>query len=260
MKKINLILITIICLAVNCEITAQRKKSKKKEPVEKSTVIVFDDEEEKGQKEETKSLLLNIKTSPLSFIFGYQLLEAEKEITDYLSLQAGVGVTFKDRIKSTEIYSELFEEENLYSAPSPNWYQDVGDSYSFGRQNKMGYCFSFSPRLFYESDGFEGAYIAPAFTYKRYNYLAQDIVNGQANGNYVDAENLITKDITVRFGYNYLYEKIMTESFIGIGTRSNSSRRQDIGFDVNGKFGKAFQDFSNSELRLEAGIRIGFQF
>lgn len=261
MNKLKLIFVFAISFILLSEGIAQKKRVKKKEQTEKSTVIVFDDEEQTKEEVERTKSYINIKTNPMSFLFGYQMIEAEKQITDYLSVQVGAGVTFKDLSKTIDDFDEIIDQEDVYSPESPNWNTDVTDYYYADntRKSKLGFCFTLSPRFFYASDGFEGGYIAPTFTYKRYNFNAADFVDRAYTTDFIDPENLNYTDFTVRYGYNTLFETMMTESFVGVGYRTNSSHRQDIGYNAGGLIGKTFQDFSYSGIRLELGIRVGFQ-
>lgn len=258
MKRILLLLILcVIGLSTN-DLNAQRKK-KKKPITEKSEVIVFDDEEVEPSKS-NNGMPLIIKTNPFSFIFGKQLLEGELEIADFVSIQAGLGLTFKNQLEGSEFYSEIEGDENLYFENSPNWQLDITDYYgNESREQKLGFMFSLSPRFFYASDGFEGGYIAPSLTYTRNNYYALGILpNGQPSNIFSDSENISNLDFTVRYGYNILYDNLMTESFFGIGIRNSNANRQDIGIE-NGNYGVKTAEIKTSGLRLEMGIRIGFQ-
>lgn len=262
----RMLLLLVGLLAFSADSMAQRKRTTKKKETEKSTVIVFDDEKEDDDEKINTRRVTIIKTSPISFIFGSQIIEVEKEINDWFSLQLGVGVTFKDRSKDIDFLAEIIDEESdgNYGPYSDVWESDELDYYYDGsRQSKLGYAFTFSPRLFYSSDGCEGGYIAPTLTYKRFAFKAEDVVLGnnyvERTGEFTDAESVSYLDFTVRYGQTNFFEKLTTESFVGLGIRSINNHRQDLGYLPGGYLGKGFQDFTSSELRLELGVRIGFQ-
>lgn len=268
MMKIRMLLMLICLIAFSAESFAQRKRGAKKKETEKSTVIIFDDEKEEDDDDEriNSSRATIIKTSPISFIFGNQIIEVEKEINDWFSLQLGAGVTFKDRSKDIDFLAEIIDEESdgEYGPFSDVWESDELDFYYDGtRQSKLGYAFTFSPRLFYGSDGCEGGYIAPTLTYKKFAFKAEDVVLGnnyvERTGVFTDSESVGYLDFTVRYGQTNFFEKLTTESFVGLGIRSISNHRQDLGYTTGGYLAKGFQDFKSSELRLELGVRIGFQ-
>ena len=267
MLNTRMLLFMFCLIAFSNDALSQRKRTTKKKETEKSTVIVFDDEKVDEETTSDPSKNIIIKTSPISFIFGSQIVEVEKEINDWFSVQVGAGVTFKDRSKDIELFSELIDEEdtNNYGPYSEVWESDELDYYyNDTRKSSLGFAFTLSPRLFYESDGYEGGYFAPTFTYKRFAFKAEDVVLGnnyvERTGVYTDSESVSYTDFTIRYGYNNLFDKLMTESFIGLGIRSTKNHRQDLGYESGGYLGKSYQDFSSSELRLELGIRIGFQF
>lgn len=77
---------------VNGQIDRGKSKNNNDTTSEKSKVIVFGDDEEENQNSKFKSKRYTIiKTNPFSSIFGHQVLEIERELTNVLSFQVGLG-------------------------------------------------------------------------------------------------------------------------------------------------------------------------
>lgn len=255
-------LLLLFCITAAQVSVAQNPKKKPKSDVE---VINFgDNDDSKKEKDKTyKGIIL--KTSPTTFIFGRQPFEVEKQITDYLSLQIGAGIVFEPLWAGyEELLSELNSEfQEDYS--SPLWDQDVLDDYSdFNiRSGKVGPMFSVSPRLFFESDGYEGMYIAPVLRYSIQRYDVQKVREGIGEIEYLpkdlQQESVKNMDLLVHWGGQTLYPKLTLEWFIGGGIRLRNNTRQDVGFSNTTLSGNGERQFNDKRLRLETGIRVGFQ-
>jgi hypothetical protein len=206
-----------------------------------------------------------IKTSPISPIFGKAILEVEREITDYLSLQVGVGLKFKPLVERNLIsILDESEESNLY-CESPLWENDICDDFNDSsiRKASPGIILSVSPRFFFESDGFEGSYIAPLIRYSRENLNAQSISENRGSivrlSDFDVNESISNIDFIVHYGLQILYPKLSLEYFVGVGARKENIVRQDLGVDNAGFNRNGTSKINSTSLLLEGGIRIGFQ-
>jgi hypothetical protein len=264
--------ILLVCFSLlfidEAEAQKRKKKGKKVEPEKKSNVIVFGNEDSDDEDNiKSKSYKINIKTNPFSFILGSQSIEVEKEFTDVISLQVGIGATFSSVIDpDNEILQELYPSDYGNYEDSNKWGNfDIYDDYSINRTNRLGGIFSFSPRFFYEGDGFEGGYIAPAFTYKRFNVDAFGILPEKVDvfidKNKIEKEYYTYKDLSVRMGGQQVFDSNVTsEYFLGLGIRFVNNHRQDLGYLPTGEVSSIFTDTTNKRFLLEAGIRIGYSF
>jgi len=207
---------------------------------------------------------LILKTSPTAFIFGRQPVEIEKEVQDYMSLQAGLGVTFEPLWAGyNELVNEINDEVDGYYE-SEQWAIDEPDIYSDYsiRKGKTGFLASISPRLFFESDGFEGMYIAPVLRYSVQNFDVQKVREGLP---YIDRSDEVQKeyvknfDLLVHYGSQSLYPKLSFEWFLGAGIRFRNNLRQDVGYDSSLVSANGERTFKDKKFRLEVGIRVGFQ-
>ena len=250
-----------LLLLMTCLLATQAIAQKKK-PTKDVEVINFGDSDRSSSKKAYHGLIL--KTSPIAFIFGRQPVEIEKEMKDYLSLQAGVGVTFVPLWTGyEELIGEINEEVEGY-VESEQWVFDEPDVYSDYtiRKGKTGLMASISPRLFFDSDGFEGMYIAPLVRYSVQKFAVQkvreDVPFVERTDEYQD-EHIKNLDIVVQYGNQTLYPKLSFEWFIGAGIRFRNNMRQDVGYNEFFLAQNGVREYKDKKLRLEAGIRLGFQ-
>ncbi len=263
--KFRILILLVISLLASDVVLAQKSKSKsKKKPTKDVEVIDFGDDEDSKKDDKTYKSII-IKTSPISFIFGRQPFEIEKEITDYLSLQAGLGLTFLPIINYQNIIGEEIEGLGDYSCESTQWANDECDYYADYtiRKGSVGYMASFSPRLFFGSDGFDGGYIAPMVRFSQRKFEVQKVLEGTPSleraPNEYQPEKVKSIDFGVQYGYQTIYPKLTFEWFAGVGARISNNLRQDIGRDLDGNYGNGASEFKSRKFRFEAGIRVGFQ-
>ncbi len=261
----KLLLLTSLLVSFNLSPVLGQKEKEKRDV----QIIDFgaDDERDGGKRRVNHGLIL--KTNPISFLFGHQTLEAEKELTDLISVQGGVGLTFAVQalgdVDLESLYGLGWEGIRTY-CQSEQWVQDFCDDYDdyTYREQKTGIKFTFSPRLFFNNEGFEGSYISPAITYSRLRYqvlMADETFsqNPQYTGQDFQPEFEAYTDFTIRYGYSILFDKLTAEAFAGIGLRKRKAERQDLGRDITGAVRNGIRQIEDSNLRLEVGLRIGFQ-
>jgi|GEM_PF-1384249 len=260
LKHLFLLLFTF-CVIGN--LSAQKKNKKNK--VE---IIEFGEDSENEERNDLPLTGIVIKTSPTSYLLGSQFIEVEKYMTDYLSLQAGVGLTFKSIIGDTynEILAELQEEEDGLECESELWGQnDICDSYTdFSiRNQKPGLVISGSARLFFDDDAMDGGFFAVKLRHSTVKYQIQDIVQNASSVERLEntfvSESIKRFDIVGHYGYQALYSRLSAEYFVGVGARIRKETRQDLGQSTNGIVQSKFRSFKKTGLRLEIGLRIGFQ-
>lgn len=260
------LLLLISLFACGCLSPVFGQKEKEKRDVQ---IIDFGADDETGEGKKRVNYGLIIKTNPISFLFGHQTLEVEKEITDLISVQGGVGLTFAmqalGELDLASLYGLGWEGSRSY-CQSEQWVQDFCDDYDdyTYREQKTGVKFAFSTRLFFNNEGFEGSYISPAVTWSRLRYqalMADETFsqNPQYTGQDYQPEFEAYTDFTVRYGYSILYEKLTAEAFAGIGLRKRKAERQDLGRDAAGTIRNGMRQIEESNLRFEVGLRIGFQ-
>lgn len=244
---------------------AQEPIDKKKE--NNVEIITFGNDENDNENIRYKDII--IKTSPTAFIFGKLPFEIEKEITDYFSVQGGLGLTFSSITNSDLWRDELFDlDDNDEYCNSTQWgnndYCDNPFDFDY-RDGKTGIILSASGRLFWGQDGFDGGYIAPVVRYsnRRTNVQMIDETQGSSEVRLQDSfDSEIDKnvDLVVHYGAQYLNETITWEYFVGLGLRKQTRVIQDLGYDPSGNLRNGeLQEIKRNTILYEIGLRVGFR-
>lgn len=229
---------------------------------QETQVITFGDDDEDY---EYKANI--IKTSPSAFLFGRVPFEFERELTDFLSVQVGLGLTFSSALSglSSELLAEINDESsgNNY-CNSEQWTNDYCDDLSDAdiREGKLGTIISFSPRLWFDSDGMDGSYIAPLLRYSTYKNKVQKVEEGLQSilrlPDSFENESQKNFDLVVHYGYQSLNDVITWEYFVGLGIRNQTLLRQDLGFMGN-RIRNGTQEEKEKKILVEMGLRVGFR-
>jgi hypothetical protein len=264
--------IVLILLSFCINVDAQSKKKNQKSKSVKDVEIIDFDSDEKGSKSGDKSPSLYtfnhmiIKTNPFLPIFGKGIVEVEREINDFMSIQVGVGATFKTFSFDGELGDLLggdFYDEGV--CESDLWVNDECDFYgnSEYHKRKVGFLVSVQPRFYFNSEGFEGYYIAPVFKYSYNPYGARSVVETKNALIYSDDfdfdERKTYTDFSARIGAQGLFPRLTSEYFLGGGIRLENSARQDIGRGTNLVYMNGTRKTKESRFFLEFGLRFGFQ-
>ncbi len=240
------------------------QKPKKKDP-DVQVIDFGDDKKNDDKKTGPYRRPMVLKTSPTAYIFGRQMVELEKEVNDNVSLQFGLGATFPPIWSNYASLIDELTEEGGYSesqqwtiADEPDYYNDQ----SIRRSGGVGLLASASARLFWESEGLDGMYIAPVFRYSTDRREVQKVVEGlgtiERDINNWQAEHQKNMDIMVHYGYQTLYPKLTAEWFLGAGLRFSKNLRQDVGFNIDGSQ-NGERNFSEKKFKFDIGVRVGFQ-
>jgi hypothetical protein len=260
MKLSVLPFLFMLCLLAT-PLVAQKKKEKP--DVE---IIDFGDTKSKKVEKDRNTHNMIVKTSTTSFIFGWQPIELERQLTDYLSIQAGAGFVFKSFIDEALLGEELELITDKSYCESDLWRNDECDDYNDMsiRSGGNGLLLSLSPRLFIDNDGYEGSYIAPVVRWSTRSYQVQE-AGGNANRGELmrldsrQREQVRNLDILVNYGYQTLFPVLSLEFFIGAGVRLQNATRQDVGIDNLGFYRNGERTINDTKLRFDLGIRVGFQ-
>ncbi|MCB0659641.1 MAG: hypothetical protein KDC04_01825 [Saprospiraceae bacterium] len=261
MKIYHGFLVVLIVFGYSTNAIGQKTKTKKNSDVE---IIDFGGTENRKKTREVSHPII-LKTSPIMPLFGKALVEAEYGINDYLSLEVGVGPTFKSVLdQKVSFLDELYGSD--YYCESTNWSYDVCDDFSdlSIRKQGVGLRFELEPKLYLASEALEGTSISLVLRYTNNNFKAQP-VSGAANSytrlpEFSFKENQRFLDYIVRLNYQTLFPKLSFEYFLGGGIRKENSLRQDIGADnAYSAVGSASVNSKRSYFVLDFGMRIGFQ-
>lgn len=235
-------------------------------------VITFDDDgpSSSNQYNNLQTQLI-IKSSPLSFLFGRQFIEVEYPLTNYFTVEGGVGFTFQPVISGYQnIYAELYYETITdFDCDSPNYdegnnYCDQSDYSNYDiRNTNLGPWLSGAIKFYFYNDAPDEYYLSLNLKYHRDNYRVLQV---EENINFIRSSDNYAKeyvnnlDYTVRAGYQTLFSPLTADLFVGIGIRNINQSRLDVGFDL-GKdtWTNSFQQLSSTNILLESGVRIGFE-
>ncbi|GJM34655.1 MAG: hypothetical protein DHS20C18_36560 [Saprospiraceae bacterium] len=248
---------TILFLCLCCS-SGQAQEPEKEDDV---TIIRFGEEHKEVYSSPSSGI--NIKTGPLSFLSGKLLVEVEKGLGNLISVQGGVGITFRAIYDGYSTVQELGGERESF-CDSEQWANDLCDVYrDFDiRDAKIGPYLHASARLFFDNEGFEGAYISPSLTYSvnRFKVQKGEIIAGELTrlDNVFQNEYERRLDFSMRYGNQWLYPKLSVEAFIGLGIRKVMASRQDLGYDEQNILQNGERKYANSDVLVELGFRVGF--
>lgn len=232
-------------------------------------VIIFDDQEEQTEYASDPKNLINVwvfKTNPLSAIWGQQFFEVEKPVLSFLSLQGGLGATFYNYTTfNTGVYEELFDVSSN-RCTSDNWdaKHDICDNTlerSF-RETKLGYIGKTSARFYLDSYAPEEFYFSINFRYSLFNKKAQKA--DESKKDVVRLKDQFSKEYSrkftysVNFGYQYLFDPMVLETFIGLGFQNSTHVRQDLGRNKDGFVRHDLHRYVTKRPTLIVGIRLGY--
>jgi hypothetical protein len=213
-----------------------------------------------------------IKIAPFSFITGYIPLYFEREITPFLSLQAGAGVTTRNYLKEWANNFELSRsesEKNTWSIPGNEGNTNYNPANDFkNRKNSLGYYFSIQPHIYFENEGLDGSFVSLSYDRARYNSSSYKILNGLSDSNgdpllsndtYKEFETV--SDISANIGYQTLYDRIGVEYSAGIALRNVTGRRYAYTNDNNsGKFIEGYSDIKKTTPAFTISLKVGYHY
>lgn len=218
-----------------------------------TTIIRFDDDttnleiktDSKGNKKlvskKKKSFPKNnIKVGLLSAAYGCVPVYYERYITDFLTIQGSVGLTFRDFIGN--FYPALtFGKYRTRYNDNPNWNyalgeSDVDDDYYFFATRKSGFGVSISaaPRFFVTSDYFDGFYISPEVEYAIRTYKAQMVDSaGYADPSRIMKEKVNNIYFHLNFGWERDFDPVTLDFSFSLGFTKSKEKRLDTGYKVD---------------------------
>ena len=258
-------LFSVMLLTVSVSVSAQKTGS----DVE---VITFGSEDKKAT---TQSFGENwiVKTNPMSFITGNQTVFVERRLSDYFTIEGGVGVTFKSTLNLEGKFLDEFGEKNREKLFN-NWgdgEQDIYESNTSGFKSTptLGRKFSLSPRFYFGEEAPEGQFLGAAFTHSTNNFsipMVNEIaINGTNNSTPTPSatsfkESIARNSFTLRYGGQWLFDRFTFEYFWGGGIAYQKETRLDLGIDKNGIWRNKTQAYKYATPMIEIGVRIGLLF
>jgi len=272
-KKQTIYLFILVGLALSINLKAQKKTQPKKDST--STVIIFSQSSKPSEVTERlhkKAGESNIiKIAPLGFISGTFPVYYERAITEYFSVQGGLGLTNRNYYR--EVSFKASESLDFSSNTTNYSSSDLADNlYTFNhRTANMGFMFALQPRFYFDSEGLDGSFFGVGYQNCRYNYTHQGITSaiGTDNGSGVfggpdknEHENL--SDIFAVFGWQKLHDRISFETTVEAGIRKVNGSKYVAYATDNGNstytVTDGFQDYTQTKFYFNIGIKVGYHF
>lgn len=210
-----------------------------------------------------------IKIAPLGFVSGTFPVYYERVISDFFTVQGGVGITSRNYVRNTfqsiDPITPIYPWSNNYSL------SDLADNtLEMGnRKPNLGFLLSVQPRIYFNSEAPDESFMSISYDFYRYNFSIPGIVyNSNLNeykhtgSNKKEHENI--SDLMVGFGYQDVYDRLSIEYSTSIGIRNvkGSKYVYATGTDNSGN-PITFDDFAPYKQTLfnyNIGIRVGYHF
>jgi hypothetical protein len=215
-----------------------------------------------------------IKFSPLGFLTGSFPIYYERVVNDFFTVQTGLGFTSRNYIRS--IIQQASENNNIkYNYPwdpSSPITDLTEDSYYFQyRTATPGFILSIQPRLYFESDAPDGAYLGISYDFLRYNFKTTGMRDDPFNigsttqvGGPVKKEHENISDLMATFGYHDVYDHLSIDYSVGMGIRNVRGIKYYYGIE---NFGtppitpiEGFADYKQTTFNFNLGIKVGYHF
>ena len=262
MKKYFIPALLCQCLlAAFNPVAAQKKQQVKDSAV---TIIFRESKASSGQHKKSSSENNVIKLAPLGFLSGRFPLLYERRITDFLTLQAGAGLTNKNYVRAGWISASEDLSESKYSWPFDVYSDKADQLYNFDhRTPQMGYMYTVEPRIYFESEAPEGAYVGLAYNFAHYRFqlprLSKTSDYEYAHNGTPMNEHENISDILVHFGGQQLFDRISLEYSTAVGLRKIRGVKY-AAFDNNGSVSDGLYPYKAQNITFDIGFKIGYHF
>lgn len=168
---------------------------------------------------------------------GDATISYERYIAKYLSIEIGVGMTYRSYIDPLYLY--IFDAD----------FSDYGEY--FDAKTKINYSFMAGVRFYLKEEFMEGVYLNPS--YRNVNYKIE-------NAGYLSREKSDYKvaynDISLTVGYNHFLGKAFLDYFGGLGVR-----HAHINKKRTNQFNQSYETNENKIIPLLLiGMRVGLAF
>jgi len=215
-----------------------------------------------------------IKFSPIGFLTGAFPIYYERVVNDFFTVQTGVGFTNRNYLRS--IIQQASENDGIKF----NYPWDVNapitdlteDSYFFEyRSAAPGYMFTIQPRLYFESDAPDGAYLGISYDFYRYNFNTPQMrYDSNYSFNYTQRGGKLLKehenisDLMATFGYHDVYDHLSIDYSIGMGIRNVRGVKYFYAIEDYGNPQitpiEGFADYKQTTFNFNLGIKVGYHF
>ena len=210
-----------------------------------------------------------IKIAPLGFVSGTFPVYYERVISDFFTVQGGVGITSRNYVRNTfqsiDPITPVYPWSNNYSL------SDLADNtLEMGnRKPNLGFLLSVQPRIYFNSEAPDESFMSISYDFYRYNFSIPGIVyNSNLNeykhtgSNKKEHENI--SDLMATFGYHDVYDHLSIDYSVGMGIRNVRGIKYYYGIE---NFGtppitpiEGFADYKQTTFNFNLGIKVGYHF
>ena len=131
--------------------------------------------------------------------------------------------------------------------------------------------FTIQPRLYFESDAPDGAYLGVSYDFYKYNFKTPKMRYDSFSQNYNQRGGTLTKehenisDLMATFGYHDVYDHLSVDYSIGMGIRNVRGVKYHFGtgYDINSNPITPIEGFSTykqTTFNFNLGIKVGYHF
>lgn len=239
---INKLLLVLFCLTFFIKSYAQKIKV----DTVITQIITFESENRKDAPNLNNVLKKNsVGVGMASWLCGYTPVYYERQIVGFLSIQAGVGITYRSFYNDLEqlIWQDGRKSDNYYSSSYGSYITDIDELYYSYKYRKSipGVYLSLAPKFYPAANGIDGFTVYPMIEYKLYNYKnrlptsysydAYDENDVQRSSNFIYEQNHCL-DFSLNVGGHYqINSKVYIGWRTGAGVRQIWDNRLDIGYN-----------------------------
>jgi hypothetical protein len=156
-----------------------------------------------------------IKVGLFRPIYGEATLYYDRELADFFSLQANVGLTFRNLYYDMH---SIFRGSSKYGS---------FDDYTH-RKAGLGVCAGIEPRFFFANDGFEGWYISFPLGYAVHNYKANKINLDDTYSDETVKESVKSIYFSGNIGVQPHFDKLLLDFYFGLGLWNRNETRLNV--------------------------------
>ncbi len=209
-----------------------------------------------------------IKISPLGFVSGSFPLLYERVLNDFISVQAGAGLTSRNYLRGA-IQNVSESNELQYPWPDGQGTYDLADPlFNFDhRKPALGYVLCLQSRFYFDSDAPDGAYFGISLDQSRYNFRIPGLV--EVNGSYQHQgpsykEFESVTDLGGTWGYQSVYDRLTLDISATAGLRKVKGNKYAVGQTLDGSGNptlvEGLAQYRQSLFNFGIGIRVGYHF
>jgi hypothetical protein len=216
-----------------------------------------------------------VKVAPLNFIVGVVPFHYERAINETFSVQLGAGITttnyVKDAIRTAQDAGNTDVSNTVWNGGNSNtiYYNENNKNTYKNRKSTLGYYVALEPRIYFNSEGLDGAFMGLSFSKTRYNSSSKKVAtlpttSGTPSftaGDFSGHETFT--DVFVNFGTQTLYDHISLEYSFGLGLRKVTGTEYAFAQDYSGSTSKYIDGISTldkTKLGFNLSLKVGYHF